>query len=267
MTAEYVPARGQKFDIGRTINFAKCDCPECDFLHCPKNNYAVKMVRKKFSVKTFWENNKEEILKLNKPKRWMLSFPGRFDLVLTYSLIDDLFDTVSFPFPKGTYWSASSPRFGHEPVEETVYRSISLARFTKSGKEFTVGTVEIEKMTVCDIDMNMSQTKLANKIADALTQLRELIFAYYDEKDADSNVGWLSPTGRHYPCGYGQHSTLADVIGGGEFHLEHEGWVKIISSDDEDGFLMHQRFPSAEQRNWLSTHGYNLEDYEYEQTV
>ena len=177
MTAEYVPARGQKFDIGRTINFAKCDCPECDFLHCPKNNYAVKMVRKKFSVKTFWENNKEEILKLNKPKRWMLSFPGRFDLVLTYSLIDDLFDTVSFSFPKGTYWSASSPRFGHEPVEETVYRSISLVRFTKSGKEFVVGTVEIEKMTICDIDMNISQTKLASKIADALTQLRELIFA------------------------------------------------------------------------------------------
>lgn len=50
---EYIPVKNQKFDIGRTINPFKCDCKQCDFLHCPKNNYAVKMKRKSFTVSDF----------------------------------------------------------------------------------------------------------------------------------------------------------------------------------------------------------------------
>ena len=38
---ELVPVKNQKFDIGRTINFTKCKCDKCDFLHC--DNYAKKM--------------------------------------------------------------------------------------------------------------------------------------------------------------------------------------------------------------------------------
>lgn len=47
MEFKLIPAKNQKFDIGRTINFTKCDCEKCDFMHCPKNNYALKMVQKK----------------------------------------------------------------------------------------------------------------------------------------------------------------------------------------------------------------------------
>ena len=46
MSLEFVPVKGQTFDIGRTINFTKCNCEKCDFMNCP--NYAKKMTVKKF---------------------------------------------------------------------------------------------------------------------------------------------------------------------------------------------------------------------------
>ena len=46
MNLEFVPVKGQTFDIGRTINFTKCNCEKCDFVNC--SNYAKKMTVKKF---------------------------------------------------------------------------------------------------------------------------------------------------------------------------------------------------------------------------
>lgn len=45
MSLEFVPVKGQTFDIGRTINFTKCHCEKCDFMNCP--NYAKKMTVKR----------------------------------------------------------------------------------------------------------------------------------------------------------------------------------------------------------------------------
>lgn len=28
---EYEPVKGQTFDLGKTINFTKCNCEKCDF--------------------------------------------------------------------------------------------------------------------------------------------------------------------------------------------------------------------------------------------
>lgn len=63
MEFKLIPAKNQKFDIGRTINFTKCNCEKCDFMHCPKNNYALKMVQKKYTVQEFFNENKNEIVK------------------------------------------------------------------------------------------------------------------------------------------------------------------------------------------------------------
>lgn len=46
MPFKMVPVKNQKFEIGRTINPFNCDCKKCDFMNCPKNNYAVKMTKK-----------------------------------------------------------------------------------------------------------------------------------------------------------------------------------------------------------------------------
>ena len=55
--------KNQKFDIGRTINPFKCDCEKCDFLHCPKNNYAVKTKPHKYKVSEFCELWHDELIK------------------------------------------------------------------------------------------------------------------------------------------------------------------------------------------------------------
>lgn len=39
MELKFDVIKGQKFEIGRTINPFLCDCKECDFLNCPKKNY------------------------------------------------------------------------------------------------------------------------------------------------------------------------------------------------------------------------------------
>ena len=41
MKLAFEPVKNQKFDIGRTINFTKCDCEVCNFMRCPKHNYAL----------------------------------------------------------------------------------------------------------------------------------------------------------------------------------------------------------------------------------
>ena len=108
MNDMYVPVKNQKFDIGRTINFAKCDCPECDFLHCPKNNYAVKMKKRALSVADFFEGEGEEIAKVNAVAPISYKFPKNHKLVLTYDAIFDMFDYLQLSFPKGTYWGVES---------------------------------------------------------------------------------------------------------------------------------------------------------------
>lgn len=90
------PVKNQKFDIGRTINWTKCDCQKCDFLHCPKNNYALKMQQHKYTIKEFFEANKEDIIKA-----------GALQNYFTLDTISDFMDACIGKFPKGTYWDFS----------------------------------------------------------------------------------------------------------------------------------------------------------------
>ena len=62
----------QRFEIGRTINPLLCDCEKCDFLHCPKDNYAVKMKPHKYTVKEFYEEWHDEIIKRAKNNRFFV---------------------------------------------------------------------------------------------------------------------------------------------------------------------------------------------------
>lgn len=256
-TCEYIPIPNQKFEIGRIINFSRCGCEKCDYMHCPKNNYAVKMKRKSFTVKTFFENNKEEILALNKPARWQGSFRKKFDLELNYALIVELFDTLNFAFPKGTYWAVDDYKWFEEDTDKTIYRAINIVKFSHKGSEITLGTIEIANGMVSDVDFSQVQEKLSNKISKALTDLKALIFNYYYGEDEDWVIGWLSPEGRHYPCKITEHQELALAgLDSSEVELENAGWVKVALSDT---YFCNRKKITAEQRNWLQIHGYELE--------
>ena len=260
MSFELVPVKGQKFEIGRTINPCKCDCAVCTFMNCPKNNYAVKMKKKVWKIADFWGEFKEEILAINKPCKWKYSFHSEYVLELNYKLITDFIDML-FSFPKGTYWSAEDTKWHTDDteIEEKIYKTIALKKVSRSGKIIDLGSISVSNGEWFDMDLSEPQERLAIKISNALKELKELVFEYYQGECKEWNIGWLSPTGRHYPCSHCEHLTLAQHLGGGELFLETTGWIKIASCD-EDGYLGNRNAMTAEQRNWLSLNGYILED-------
>lgn len=97
MKLAFEPVKNQKFDIGRTINFAKCDCETCDFMHCPKNNYALQMARKKYTIQEFWDENKDDIIEVGSLREYF-----------NFDTISDFLDAC-ITFPKGTYWETDFP--------------------------------------------------------------------------------------------------------------------------------------------------------------
>lgn len=260
MNLEFVPVKNQKFEWGRTINPFNCDCKKCDFMNCPKHNYAVKMTRKKYKVSDFWNEWKDKILELNKPQRWQYSFHGKYTFKMTWEMINDFFDFLCFSFPKGTYWSPSSPEIWDGDIEDCVYQEISLIKLSRSGNEITLGNIDIGRHYIIDYDLSDRQYALAEKIAKELKWLKEKMFEYYQERDKDWKIGWLSLDGRHYPCNHCEHITLAHHLGGGELTLESEGWVKVALHEDFGYFQHYRPGLSAEQRNWLSLNGYVVED-------
>ncbi len=80
--------------------------------------------------------------------------------------------------------------------------------------------------------------------------------------DDDWSIGWLDRSGRFTPCRSWLHDQVADLIFGLEGNtLETRGWVKLwgIKSDPQ---FSNEKNLSAEQRNWMSRRGFNLEGYD-----
>ena len=71
MKEKFIPIKSQKFEVGRVKNLSLCDCKDCDYIHCPKNNYCVKMKSHRYSFDDFWKEWKckreEMLLKMNEP--------------------------------------------------------------------------------------------------------------------------------------------------------------------------------------------------------
>ena len=95
MKTKWEPIKNQKFDIGRTINFAKCDCEKCDYMHCPKNNYCVQMKQGKYSVNEFVADSKDAIKAKGGVHAYLRDDEGLMDFM----------DACIGNFPKGTYWN------------------------------------------------------------------------------------------------------------------------------------------------------------------
>ena len=262
MEFELVPVRGQKFDVGRTINPFVCDCFPCTFLNCPKKNYAVQMRRKIPSFEEFWESWKEAIIAINPITQIDYNFPRMHHLHLTYSLINEMMECISFP--KGTYWAHGDLAYAFMlkdyPIEQQEYNTIRLVRFNRNGREVDVGIVNVWRGVFEDVDLSKNQRNLAEKISLFIRKIRTALFAHYGEEYKDHLKGWLSPEGRHYICRSVEHEELARRLGYSEMGLEDEGWLKLPSEDVSLGWFG-RHHPTAEQRNFLSMHGYDVESY------
>lgn len=159
MEFKLIPAKNQKFDIGRTINFTKCDCQKCDFMHCPKNNYALKMVQKKYTVQDFFNENKDKLVK----KRSL-------NLYFSYENLADFIDACVSGFPKGTYWN----------MENNGAIELVTQNRSKYGADF-LPRVEVSFYEDFPITYYMGcsgkQEKFAKKIQGLLRQLNNLLIA------------------------------------------------------------------------------------------
>ena len=153
------PAKNQKFDIGRTINFTKCNCEKCDFMHCPKNNYALKMVQKKYSVQDFFNENEEKIVKARALRAYF-----------NYETLTDFMDACVSGFPKGTYWNMDFDD-GIELVTQN--RSKHGADFLTRAEISFFANFPITYYT----GATNAQEKLAEKIQRLLRQLNDLLTA------------------------------------------------------------------------------------------
>lgn len=250
MTATFEVIRNQRFEIGRTINLARCDCVECDFLHCPKNNYALKFKKKIRSVDEFWTEHVEEMLKSSVYSKALKPVEIR----MTFSMLIELMDNC-ISFPDGTYWSAGDFTTAKEFPDEFLYENIEIHKISRSGCDIKLGEVRMSDGEITDIDLNLRQRKLAEKISAAFMQLRKLATEEYEKRDT-SCVGWMDRSGRLYKCRFGQHSKLAEVLGANEWLLENRGWVKIFYDLEKDcGYYCNWR-ESPEQINSLIELGY-----------
>lgn len=252
MELKFDVVKGQKFEIGRTINPAKCDCVKCDFLHCPKNNYAVKMKPHKYNVSDFWESWKDRIL-----------LQGR-NFEFTYELFTELIGEC-ISFPKGTYWGFGNVTKMSESIEDRIYDGITIVVFTRRGEEIERGRVN-QQGDIYDFGLTDPQYALANRISKAIKQVRENVNKELDRIRADCErkivtvenvIGWLDREGNHYPCEIYHHSDKARELGYTETELECNGWVKIFGS--KDCYCCQHK--TQEQIKWLYDNGV-LEDWE-----
>ena len=160
MELKFVPIKNQKFEIGRTINFTKCDCEKCDFMHCPKNNYALKMVQKKYTVKDFFEENKEEIMECRNLKDYF-----------NFDTVGD-FIGACVRFPKGTYWNLCG-----DDIE-----LVKINRSKYGGDFLTLARINLD----CDVSIAYFvgctdvQEKLAERIQRKLKELQDI---FYEHKE------------------------------------------------------------------------------------
>ena len=263
MKLEFVPVKNQKFDIGRTINPFKCDCKECTFMNCPKQNYAVKMKRKAYSIEEFWNEYGEEIIKINRLNRIQYNFPHDYWFRLTYYLLNEFMDALLFTFPNGTYWRLDNYSWqsnSDEDINDNFYDEITLVKFSRKGTEVPLGCISVHDHKIHEYDFTNAQYKLAEKIRDAILWLKNKVFETFYERDINKNIGWLAPNGRHYLCGQTEHHQLALVLCGSERIAEDLGYIRIWSSHEDGYFLGNTRLVTAEQRNWLSLNGYILEE-------
>ena len=252
MDLKFDVVKNQKFEWGRTINPALCDCKKCDFLHCPKKNYAVKMKPHKYNVSDFWEARKDLIL-----------LQGR-NFEFTYDLFTELIGEC-ISFPKGTYWGFGDVKRSSENFGDTIYDGITIVVFTRGGKEIERGRVN-QQGDIYDFGLTDPQYALANRISKAIKQVRENVNKEFDRIRGecerkivkDGNViGWLDREGNHYPCAILHHSEKAQKLGYTETELECMGWVKI--------FAPHECYccghKTQEQIKWLYDNGV-LKDWE-----
>jgi len=145
MEMKWVSIKGQKFEIGRTINPMKCgECKSCDYMNC--KNYAVRMKQSKYTIKEWLEFYSDEI---KKPFSW------------DFELLGMMFDEL-ITFPKGLYWD-------YDKFEDNI-RFVTMSRY---GHEHVVGKIRSKdsKVVYTDIDISPVKRKFLDRVCNTMLKV------------------------------------------------------------------------------------------------
>lgn len=63
MEMKFIDKKNQEYDISHVVDIMQCDCSECNFMSCPKNNYIPEKERYIYTVDEFIDINKSTLLK------------------------------------------------------------------------------------------------------------------------------------------------------------------------------------------------------------
>lgn len=145
LAMKFVPIKNQKFDFGRTINPAKCSsCSTCNFLNC--KNYAVQMQKSSYTIQEWVDHFKDDI------KDW------------NFDALSELSDSLMVKFPKGLHWDYDS-----------CWNRIRFVSFSRQGREQHLASINIEDLTVTNIDASEIRMKFVNKVRDTIIKINKMI--------------------------------------------------------------------------------------------
>lgn len=268
----YEKVKGQKFDIGRTINFTKCNCEKCDFMNCPNNNYAVLTKVKKHSVSDFLILYKDDLIKLN-TRNFRKDELVLNKLELTYNLINELVGEC-FNFPKGLFWDFgwSKDDWNHADICDSIYTNIKLV-VLKRGNICTRSTIAIDNGKIYDTSIYSNHCALANRISKAFILVKKTVNEWIKEATISVpretiKTGWLSTDGEFTPTtDYKNHNDIAreyyktrNINKSNHFDdyddqlIEKIGFVKISSFSKTvplDNFFSTTKEITKKQHDWL----------------
>jgi len=150
MPLKWVPIKGQKFDLGRTINPMKCEnCGNCDYLNC--NNYAVQMKRGKYTLTEWLDFYKDELKKSS--------------ALWNRDIVCALFDDLIGKFPKNLYWD----------YDDKYWHKIRFIEMTRNGHEHEVGSISTKDCSVSDMDFSETKRKFVNKISELMIRIEAMV--------------------------------------------------------------------------------------------
>ena len=167
---KFTPKKNQQFEIGRTINFTRCtkECGQvmgqCDFIHCPIENYAPIMKRYIYSVKEFYNITKDREGYYNKN-----------GMLCSKEAIGDFLDAC-IRFPRANYWNLEESIWGRG-YELSLGKVAPRACQKYFGQDFTWGArifIQFSADYVLYSKATQTQDRLAAKIVTKLKQLQKI---------------------------------------------------------------------------------------------
>lgn len=149
MKLKFIKKEIQEFDLNRVNNISLCNCENCDYMNCPKDNYSLELTRYIYTVDEFIEENREEL----------------FNNGFTENLVNDFFESC-IKYPSDFYYS-----FNNNSQE------VYIVKLNKKS-ETKKAIIYIDGSSLVNLSLSKDNYKWALKILEQLREINKYIEDY-----------------------------------------------------------------------------------------